>query len=133
MRSVNTRTGGPPAGAAPGSVVRRLYRYVWSRRSRGVGRNVKVSSPLPAPPHERRHAGRWLVVHVGPLFVGHGPGEPLQPLAFQRQLRLVEVERKVLEQLERALVRGLELGFADELHLPGRLERPIEEPAAPIP
>src|SRR2546422_1417423 len=31
-----------PAGAAPGSVVSRLYRYVWSRRSRGVGRNVKV-------------------------------------------------------------------------------------------
>src|SRR5882724_2080194 len=49
MRSVNTRTGGPPAGAAPGSVVSRLYRYVWSRRSRGVGRNVEVSSPVPAP------------------------------------------------------------------------------------
>src|SRR5207244_4533932 len=62
-----------------------------------------------------------------------GPGEPLQPLAFQQQLRLVEVERGVMEQLKRALVRGLELGFADELHLPRRLERPIEETAAPIP
>src|SRR5439155_24159389 len=42
-------------------------------------------------------------------------------------------ERKVLEQLERPLVRDLELGFADELHLPGCLERPIEQSAAPIP
>src|SRR5438046_3045640 len=89
--------------------------------------------PRARPRHERRNAGWWFVVHVRPLVVGDGPGEPLEPLAFQRQLRLVEVERKVLEQLERPLVRDLELGFADELHLPGCLERPIEQPAAPIP
>ena len=35
--------------ADPGRVVSRLYKYVWSRRSRGVGRNVRVNSPLPAP------------------------------------------------------------------------------------
>ena len=88
---------------------------------------------LGGPGQERRHAFRRLMVHVRSPLVGRGHRKPLQPLALERQLRRAGVERNVMEQLEGAFVLSLELRLPDELHLPGGLERPIEQHARAVP